>query len=401
VSLDFITDLPETPQKHDSLLVLVDKLTKFVRLIPTRKDATAVDTARLLIEHVFANHGFPKVLISDRDPKFTSAVWTAFCGQLGIKRALSTAYHPQTDGQTERMNRVVEEVIRHYIDEEHTSWEALLPCVSFSINNAVSASTGYSPFYLNYGRHPLTPVAVGVVGAAHHRLPAVERVFRDMDEAISRVKLHLKDAQEAQKAYADAKRAPHSCEEGGSVWLSTRNLKFKKGVRKFSKKAIGPFKILKMIGQNAAKLALPAQYRRMHPVFHVSLLRPVKAKHMPVAGASSEQPVAGSEGEPSVEHLPDLMVDGLPWFEIESIREHRYEKKKYGRKGPREYLVRWKNYDASYDEWLKRKDVTEVAEQAYLLSPFFTESERRLVAGAQAQRVAAQAKRVATQAERA
>ena len=127
------------------ILVFVDKLTKFVHLVPTTKTCTSEEAARLFITNVYQYHGCPKVLISDRDTRFTSSFWKAFCKQLGMDSRYSTAFHPETDGQTERTNRVLEEVLRHFIDGDHSNWEDLLPLASFAMNNAKSRSTGETP----------------------------------------------------------------------------------------------------------------------------------------------------------------------------------------------------------------------------------------------------------------
>ena len=137
VSLDFITRLPRTKKGHDAILVFVDKLTKMVHLAPCKTSCDAPQTAELLLKHVISQHGVPRNLVSDRDPRFTSAFWQGLCSKLGIKPCYSSAFHPQTDGQTERTNQVVEEVLRNYLSMEHTQWDSLLPYVEFVINNSV------------------------------------------------------------------------------------------------------------------------------------------------------------------------------------------------------------------------------------------------------------------------
>jgi hypothetical protein len=195
--MDFIMDLPVTPGKNDAIMVLVDKLTKYVHLVPCRKKITSEDVARLFVQHIFQHHGTPKVLISDRDPRFTSDFWISFCKRLGMdKPRYSTAYHPQTDGQTERTNRVLEEVLRHFIDGRHANWEELLPLAAFAINNSRSSTTGETPYFLNHGSHPATPASLGV---PEGKLPTLEVIFQDMESSLSRVKELLKSAQDRQK----------------------------------------------------------------------------------------------------------------------------------------------------------------------------------------------------------
>ena len=188
-----------------------------VHLAPTTKTCTAEEAARLFTQHVFQYHGVPRVLISDRDTRFTSAFWRAFARQVGAETRFSTSFHPQTDGQTERMNRVLEEVMRHFINGEHSNWEELLPAVSFAINNAKSATTGETPFFLNYGAHPRTLESV----PGCQSMPALGAVLRDMQSTLHRIKELYRSAQDRQKAFADKDRREHTFKGGDQVLLST------------------------------------------------------------------------------------------------------------------------------------------------------------------------------------
>ena len=325
VTMDFIMDLPKSSTGNDAIMVLVDKLTKYVHLVPVVKTCSAEDVSRYFIQHIYQYHGCPRILISDRDPRFTSKFWKSFCQRLGMDPRYSTAFHPETDGQTERTNRVLEEVLRHFIDGDHSSWEELLPLAAFAMNNARSSTTGETPFYLNHGSHPHTPITLGL--PQPRNLPTLDVVFKDMDSTqVSRIhELIIKSAQDRQKTYADSRfRRPHSFQVGDKVFLSTKNLKFRSGVKKFHPKYIGPFPILQMIGgsNNAVKLQLPASYNRLHPVFHVSLLKPFKE-------SSSTQPVAPPE--PEVE-------DGLPFYKVESILGTRI--RKIGKRKVQEFLIK-------------------------------------------------------------
>jgi hypothetical protein len=334
VTMDFITDLPTTASGHDAILVFVDKLTKYVHLVPTNKTCSAEELAKLFLANVFQYHGMIKQLISDRDPRFTSNFWRTFCARLKIEPRFSSAFHPQTDGQTERTNRVLEEVLRHFIDGSHSNWEELLPLAAFAMNNAKSSSTGETPFYLNHGAHPHTPVSLGLPTG---NIPTLEVVFTELEETLSQVKKLLVAAQDRQKTYADKSRAAHNFQQGQKVLLATKNLKFKTGVRKLHPKYVGPFKILEMVGSNAAKLDLPAVYSRLHPVFHVSLLREFRE------GA----------GSPPLPPEPEL-IDGESYFKVEqvlSMRERSTGKKGRGKKKRREFLIKWEGYDDSHNSW--------------------------------------------------
>ncbi len=136
VSMDFITSLPKTKAGKTAILVFVCRLTKMVHMCATVNECTSADCAFLFLSTVFKLHGAPLELVSDRDTRFTSAVWTEMCQLMQMRRSMSTAYHPQTDGQTERMNRVLEDMLRHYVSPTQQDWDVHLPMVEFAINNA-------------------------------------------------------------------------------------------------------------------------------------------------------------------------------------------------------------------------------------------------------------------------
>ncbi|MCG8668213.1 MAG: DDE-type integrase/transposase/recombinase, partial [Pseudomonadales bacterium] len=166
VSMDFIVELPCTKRGHDAIWVVVDRFSKMVHMAPTTSKVTAADTAQMFFERVFAAHGLPKEVISDRGPQFSGHFWRQLCSRFSIKPALSTAFHPQTDGQTERMNRVIEDTLCHFVGPRQDEWDELLPYVEFAINNSKAAVTGHTPFFLNYGRHPITPLTWHLPAAA-------------------------------------------------------------------------------------------------------------------------------------------------------------------------------------------------------------------------------------------
>jgi transposase InsO family protein len=157
VSMDFITQLPKTKNGHDAIVVFVDTFSKMVHFVPTKTTATAPDTARLFFDHVFKLHGLPKSIVSDRDAKFTSRFWQTLFKTMGTRLAMSTAFHPQTDGQTERANRTLEDMLRAFVSYRQDNWDQLLSSAEFTCNNAPNASTNMSPFRTNYGRDPYNP----------------------------------------------------------------------------------------------------------------------------------------------------------------------------------------------------------------------------------------------------
>jgi hypothetical protein len=350
VTMDFIMDLPKSPQGNDALLVVVDKLTKYVILVPCQTSCAAVVAAELFFKNVYQWCGLPKKIISDRDKLFTSTFWKALMKKLAVEHRYSTAYHPQTDGQTEVMNKVVEEVIRPSLTEDGKNWESLLPLVQFCINNSRNESTGQTPFYLNRGSHPRSPTSILMPDG---KLPVLDSVLVEMQETMEGVKKMLIAAQHRQKLYADKKRSPHTFAAGQSVMLSTKHMRFRGKVRKFQSKFIGPFKIEKMIGLNAARLILPQVYAKMHPVFHVSLLRKYEAR---------------KGFEPLPPPLEVLEEDSV--YEVEEVLAHRIVSlgKTKGRKKRRtkvEYLIQWKGYDPIHNSWEPEEYLSEEALEGY------------------------------------
>ncbi|POM69468.1 RNA-directed DNA polymerase [Phytophthora palmivora] len=154
MSLDFVFGLPADDKGNTGILVFVCRLRKMVHLAPVRDKVAGKQAAQLFLDSVFPYHGLPETIVSDRDPRFTGEFWDTLFQLLGTKLTMSTADHPQTDGQTERVNRVLEDTLRSICAEAPRSWSDPLPMVEFAFNNAVHASTGFTPFYLNGLRPP-------------------------------------------------------------------------------------------------------------------------------------------------------------------------------------------------------------------------------------------------------
>ena len=205
VSVDFITHLPKTKSGHTAICVFVDRLTKRVILEPTTDKVTAPEVAQLYFRAVFRHHGLPTSIISDRDSKFTSAFWIELQKTLQTHLNMSSAGHAQTDGQTERANRTIIEIIRASINPHHDDWDVKLPYAEFSYNSSVNATTGYTPFFLNYGQHPHTPLSLSVPPLLPVSKP-VAQFLSDIREHLTRARSAILKAQETQAKYANEKR---------------------------------------------------------------------------------------------------------------------------------------------------------------------------------------------------
>ncbi|KAJ9523973.1 hypothetical protein QJQ45_022376 [Haematococcus lacustris] len=343
VSMDLIVKLPASgPNKYDSILVFVDRLTKMVHLVKTWESMTATQYAKLFLEHVFRLHGMPRSVVSDRGPQFHNKFWAEVTKLLQVQVNLSSAYHPETDGQTERVNRVIEEMLRHFIRPDQRDWAEYLPLVEFAINNAWQESVRSTPFYLNYGYHPRLAELLDLP----QKVPQAHDFVKGMKQAVEQARQCLARAQKRMKSYQDNKRREALYLPGDMVLLSTQNMRGKAnqpGVRKLKPRYVGPFSVQYMVGKAAVKLWLPDEWSRLHNVFHVSLVKPYRTD---ASGA-----VPGLAGPPPVQWL-----DGEPQYTVEKVVGHRLEPSKGKRKGKSkkrrlEFLVKWQGHGDEHNTW--------------------------------------------------
>ncbi|MBW0570732.1 hypothetical protein O181_110447 [Austropuccinia psidii MF-1] len=273
--MDFITQLLLS-SNFGSILVVVDRFSKMAIFIPTYSTITSLDLAQTFISHVFSKNGLPSSIVGDRGSLCVSSFLTQLCQQLKISRDLSTSFHPETDGQTERLNQILEQYLWMYVSYHQDDFHTWLPLAEFAYNNEEHSSTKNSPFFTIYGRNPSfdsihisqdTPV-----GNLSTKLQSVQQVVKE--ELESEIKCF--------KKYADGNRAiPLDFQAGYKVWLSSKNIKTKRPTKKLSERWLAPFEVLKKIGSHAYHLKLPQQWKPVHPVFHVSLLKPVKQSTIP------------------------------------------------------------------------------------------------------------------------
>lgn len=228
IGMDFIVQLPMTKTKRNAIFVIVDRLTKMVRLIPCTTTVTAEGVAELFYEHWWNHYGWPQEIVSDWDSKFTGTSWTELLKITGIKQSMSTPFHPESDGQTERINRILEDTLRHYVGAKQDDWDKLLPAVEFAINNSFQESTRTTPFELVYGQRLRTPLTVEAGGAEPTSYistssPSANRIAEQVRNRVRRAKQCLLQARDRQKAYADRHRRDESYTKGQKVLLDVRN----------------------------------------------------------------------------------------------------------------------------------------------------------------------------------
>ncbi|GJR39766.1 hypothetical protein Tco_1215450 [Tanacetum coccineum] len=276
ITMDFVTKLPRTQSGNDTIWVIVDRLTKSGHFLPMRTDPMD-KLARLYLKEVVTRHGIPVLIICDRDPRFTSNFWRSFQKAMGTRLDMSTAYHPETDGQSERTIQTLEDMLRACVIDFGNGWEGHLPLIEFSYNNSYHASIKAAPFEALYGRKCRSPVCWAEVGDA--RLTGPELVH-ETTKKIVQIKHRMQAARDRQKSYADVRRKPLEFQVGDRVMLKVSPWK---GVVRFGKRGklnpryIGPFKVLAKVGTIAYRLELPQQLSRVHSMFHVSNLKKCKS----------------------------------------------------------------------------------------------------------------------------
>jgi len=268
ISADFITKLP-LAQGYDSILVVVDQLTKMVHFIPTTEKTLAEGLARLFRDNVWKLHGLPESIISDRGPQFMAGLMRELNQILGIESKMSMAFHPQTDGQTERVNQELEQYLRMFIDHRQEQWPDWLGMAEFTYNNKAHSSTKTLPFKANYGQDP----RIGFEVRKKEKYKEVEKFVVKMKEIQEEAKAALGKVQEEMKKYADRKRAEvNEHKVGDLVMLSTKDLKYQmtgRRTEKLTERFVGPYKIKKIILLNAVELELPSTVK-IHLVVNVS-----------------------------------------------------------------------------------------------------------------------------------
>eukprot|EP00261_Vitis_vinifera_P023282 XP_010655166.1 PREDICTED: uncharacterized protein LOC104880390 [Vitis vinifera] len=331
ITLDFIEGLP-TSHGKDTILVVVDRLSKFAHFIPLTHPFTTKVVAEKFIEGVVKLHGMPRSIISDRDPIFISKFWQEFFKLSGSKLMLSSAYHPQIDGQTEVVNRCVEQYLRCFVHQWPRKWSTYLAWAEYWYNTTYHASTKMTPYQALYGRlPPLIPAYPEGLSPVHE----VDQTLLHRDELLHQLKTNLEISMNRMKQQADPKRRDIQFAVGNQVLLKLcpyrQQTVFKRAHQKLSSRYYGPYPILEKIRAVAYRLQLPPT-ARIHPVFHVSLLKPYN-------------------GNPVVTplDLPPLADNGVITLEPQQILDTRWIKR--GDTFMEESLVHWKHLPHEEATW--------------------------------------------------
>jgi transposase InsO family protein len=336
ISMDFITGLPDS-HGNNAIFVVIACLTKQSHFIPTTTDLDATALARLYIAQIIRLHGTPESIISDRGPVFISSFWQSLQHLLGTKLKFSTAYHPQSDGQTERINAILENYLRHYCSYQQDDWADYLPLAEFAYNNASHDATRVSPFYANYGYHPSFSTSYARISNA----PAADDLSQRLALIREELAANLSLAQDvAKRQYDQGRSSPPSFQPGDLVMLLRRNLKTTRPTEKLDFRKLGPFKVAKKLSDNVYQLALPPSMSRLHPVFNVNLLE-------------RYEPPANFPGRHQHTAANPLLVDesaspGIPIKEFLDVR-------RIGRRF--DYLVDFIDQPISERSWIPLSDI--------------------------------------------
>jgi len=265
--------LPLTSQHHDSIWVIVDRLTKMAHFIPVSTIYRAPKYAEIYLQRIVCLHGVPKMIISDHGTQFVACFWEQLQTALGTQLIRSSAYHPQTDGQTERVNQILEDILRACVIHYDKNWDKCLPLAEFSYNNSYQASLKMAPFEALYGRRYRTPLSWSQTG--ERKIFGSDLVI-EAEEQVKVIQGNLKAAQSRSKSYFDKRRKPLQFDVGDHVYLRVSPTK---GVQHFgiqgklAPRYIGPYEIIEICGPVAYRLRLPSQLALIHNVFHVSQLK--------------------------------------------------------------------------------------------------------------------------------
>ena len=273
ISMDFIMGLPLTSSGHNAIWVIVDRLTKSAHFLAIAAEYSLERLARIYMKEIVRLHGIPNSIVSDRDPRFTSRFWKALQDAMGTRLSYSTAYHPQTDGQTERTIQTLEDMLRACAIELAGSWDDHLHLAEFAYNNSYHSSIKMAPYEALYGRKCRSPICWTELNERTLLGPDL------VDETTKKIKViqqKLLTAQSRQKSYADMRRRPLEFMEGEHVFLRVTPMTgIGRAIRakKLSPRFMGPYEILERIGPVAYRIALPPQLANLHDVFHVSQLK--------------------------------------------------------------------------------------------------------------------------------
>ena len=375
INMDFVFGLPRTEGGHTGYLSMTCRLSNWLAVALCADSVDAEGAAQLVFDHWVAHYGLPAEILSDRDPRFTGRFWQALWRALDTKLSMSTAGHPQSDGKAENRQRTANTMVRHYVNFEQSDWDRQLRRAVFTINHTKSVSTGFTPFEVMFRRSPRLPLDAALAPLREREpdglttlVPAATDFLQRHRYIWTAARDNLLKAQAMQKRYADQHRRAETFAVGDEVLLSTRDLqlvadKQQKRAAKLTSRFIGPFKIARVINDNAYELELPPQLR-IHPTTNVSKLR--RYRHSPAQFDGRPQP----HNRPAPECTD---AAGDQWEVERIIASRRVGRRTY-------YLIKWQGYPNEESSWEPRGNLNcpeKLAEfeELQLLASVFTEHQ--------------------------
>jgi hypothetical protein len=274
ISLDFVLGLPQTQRNKDSIMVVVDRFSKMAHFVPCNKTADASHIANLYFREIVKLHGVPRTITYDRDSKFISHFWRTLWRKLGTTLQFNSSYHPQTDGQTEVVNRSLRNLLRSFVGKNIRQWDLLLAQAEFAYNQFPSQTTGHTPFEAVYGLNPIGPLELAPLLVTKHFSGDVEERAKEIKKLHEQFRGRILKKNEKYSKQANKHRKPTAFTEGDLVWIHLRKEWFpSKRSSKLMPRIDGPFRVLQLIRENAYKIELPGDYGVL-ATFNVSDLSP-------------------------------------------------------------------------------------------------------------------------------
>jgi transposase InsO family protein len=342
LSMDFIGPLPicyHNGQHYNSIMTITDRFSGWVWAIPTDIELTAEEAATLFFDFIYPYTSLPISIVSDRDTRFTSKFWSTLMDLLGIKLDMSSAFHPQTDGSTERANKTIVQILRNFVSTRQTDWAQHMTKVAVAINTAKNETTGMSPFYIEHGRHPRSLPDNPAITS----IPAVNGLLDTLLAIQHMASKNIMDARQSQTEQANKKRRPApTYKVGQQVLLSMENIKAKTSIRsKLQAKWSGPYTVTEYWPDtDNVRLKLPHDWQ-IHNVFHTSLIKPYHSNN-------DEKFPSRKHQRPPPVPTADIQEDN---YEVESVKDNKVIR------GTNYYLVKWLGWPESDNQWVKESDM--------------------------------------------
>jgi len=342
VTMNMITGLPSSKRSdsvYDAILVVVDRYIKMAQYISISKTLTAMQLADIFFEKIVCRYRTPKEIVSDRGSIFTSSYWSEVCYQVKIKRRLSTAFHSQTDEQTERQNQTLKHYLQCYCNEEQSNWVKLLPLAEFAYINTKQFTLGCSPFYAMTEYNAFIHYNIEN-NAWEEEVPTAKNRVKQLHKAHEKLLKWWESAVASQVKAYNQRHKPRTYNKGNLVLLSMKNLSQKRPNKKLSHKFAEPFHIQDIVEKQAYRLYLPTHYW-IHNVFHVSYLK-FYNQHL---------------DDEITQMLPPLkLINEKEEYEVEKILEKQRRKDKLW------YKIKWIGYPSEYNQWIPEQDLDDASE---------------------------------------